>query len=61
MKYTRKNSQIITSLKDLKILAKRMTKLQEFAFDTETNTLRVYGKSITFSVSGKTSKTYIRA
>lgn len=52
MEYKRKNSQIITSLKDLKILAKRMTKLQEFAFDTETNTLRVYGDNKDFKLVG---------
>jgi DNA polymerase-1 len=44
--------QIVDSLPKLKRLCKKMTLLQEFAFDTETNTLKVLGYNKDFSLVG---------
>ena len=41
--YKRENSEIIRTVGQLKRLANRLEQVEEFAFDTETNTLRVYG------------------
>lgn len=46
------NRTYITSISQLKSLAHKMRGLQEFAFDTETNTLRVYADSDTFRLVG---------
>ena len=42
--------EIIDSVSKLKRLANKMKKLSEFAFDTETNTLRVYGENKNFKL-----------
>lgn len=47
-----KSRTYITSLPQLKALVKKMDKLEEFAYDTETNTLRVYGDSDHFRLVG---------
>lgn len=52
MKYERKKSEIIQSVGQLKRLARKMEAIQEFAFDTETNTLRVYGANSNFKLVG---------
>ena len=44
--------EIIDSLKKLKRLARNMKHLEEFAFDTETNTLKVLGPSKDFKLVG---------
>ena len=43
---------IIDTAGKLKTLAQKMSKLDEFAFDTETNTLRVYGYNKDFKGVG---------
>lgn len=48
----RVKSVIVDSVSKLKKLAKKMENLEEFAFDTETNTLRVLGPSKDFSIVG---------
>lgn len=48
----KKRYKIIESLDSLKALSKKMLKLEEFAFDTETNTLKVYGKNNNFKLVG---------
>lgn len=52
MTYEVKNSEIIRSVNRLKKLAKKMMVLEEFAFDTETNTLKVYGPNADFKLVG---------
>lgn len=47
-----KRKQVIRSLKQLNTLVKKMQTLEEFAFDTETNTLRVYSYSPEFKCVG---------
>ncbi|MBO8161074.1 MAG: hypothetical protein H0Z24_05510 [Thermosipho sp. (in: Bacteria)] len=47
-----KKYKIIRSESQLKKLAKRMRTLDEFAFDTETNTLKVYGLNKDFKLVG---------
>lgn len=46
------HSEVITDLYQLKLLAQRMMKVEEFAFDTETNTLRVMGDNKDFRIVG---------
>jgi DNA polymerase-1 len=46
----RKRYSIIDSLPKLKKLAVEMSKLEEFAFDTETNTLKVNGENSEFKI-----------
>lgn len=46
------NSEVITTVPQLKRLAKRMMLVEEFALDTETNTLRVLGDSKEFKLVG---------
>lgn len=48
----RVRSEIVDSLPKLKRLYSRMRKLEEFAFDTETNTLRVLGLNKNFRLVG---------
>lgn len=50
MKYERKKSEIIMTVGQLKRLANKMKSISEFAFDTETNTLRVYGANENFKL-----------
>lgn len=50
--YKIKNSKIITTVGGLKKLARKMDSLKEFAFDTETNTLRVFGANSNFKMVG---------
>ena len=45
-------SEIVDSLPKLKKLYSRMKRLEEFAFDTETNTLRVLGDNENFRLVG---------
>ena len=45
-------SEIVDSLSKLKKLYSRMKRLEEFAFDTETNTLRVLGQNSNFRLVG---------
>ena len=52
MKKEVKKSEIIWTLDQLKRLAKKMKHLEEFAYDTETNTLRVYGPNSNFKLVG---------
>lgn len=47
-----KRSEVIRTLPQLKRLARKMSSLREFAFDTETNTLRVYGENKNFKLVG---------
>ena len=47
-----KSRTYITNVKQLKSLVAKMDKLEEFAYDTETNTLRVYGDSDHFRLVG---------
>lgn len=47
-----KRKKVITDVYDLKRLARRMKGRSEFAFDTETNTLRVYGPNNKFKLVG---------
>lgn len=47
-----KHSEVIRTLPQLKRLYRKMMKLDEFAFDTETNTLRVYGPNKDFKLVG---------
>lgn len=47
-----KHSEVIRTLPQLKRLHRKMMKLDEFAFDTETNTLRVYGPNKDFKLVG---------
>lgn len=49
---TMKKKVIVDSKKKLAKLVKKMRQIQEFAFDTETNTLRVYGPNKDFSLVG---------
>lgn len=44
--------EIVNSLGAIKNLANKMSKLQEFAFDTETNSLRVQGKNSDLRIVG---------
>jgi len=48
----RKKSIVVDNVKKLKRLAKKMQDIQEFAFDTETNTLRVVGDNESFLCVG---------
>lgn len=48
----RKRSEIVDSLPKLQKLYSRMKRLEEFAFDTETNTLRVLGYNRYFRIAG---------
>ena len=48
----RETGEIITSLSALKRLVKKMRKLEEFAFDTETNTLKVLAANKDFRCVG---------
>lgn len=50
--YRRKNSKVIRTVGQLKKLADKMNKIEEFAYDTETNTLRVYGDNPNFKLVG---------
>lgn len=52
MKKEVKKSEIIWTLPQLQRLANKMSKLEEFAYDTETNTLRVYGPNSDFKCVG---------
>lgn len=52
MKYERKYSEIIRTESQLRRLAMKMRRLDEFAFDTETNTLRVHGLNSDFKLVG---------
>lgn len=52
MKKELKKSEIIWTIPQLQRLAKKMSKLEEFAYDTETNTLRVYGPNSDFKCVG---------
>lgn len=45
-------SEIIWTIPQLKRLANKMKQLEEFAFDTETNTLRVFGNNSQFKCVG---------
>lgn len=45
-------SKIVDSLSELRMLYSRMKKLEEFAFDTETNTLKVLGTNKDFRIVG---------
>lgn len=45
-------SEVVDSLPKLKRLARKMSKISEFAFDTETNTLRVVGLNNDFLLVG---------
>lgn len=47
-----KKSEVIRTPLQLSRLAKKMSKLEEFAYDTETNTLRVYGPNKDFKLVG---------
>ena len=44
--------EIVDSMKKLKRLSRKMSKLEEFAFDTETNTLKVLGLNKDFRLVG---------
>lgn len=44
--------EIVDSMKKLKRLSKKMSSLEEFAFDTETNTLKVLGLNNDFRLVG---------
>ena len=48
----RQKSEIVDTLPKLKRLAVLMSKVEEFAFDTETNTLRVLGPNVNFLLVG---------
>lgn len=48
----RKRSVVVDSVKKLRRLANKMQVIEEFAFDTETNTLRVTGDSEDFLCVG---------
>ena len=48
----RKNYKVIWTKKQLRHLANKMNKLEEVAFDTETNTLRVNGPNKEFKIIG---------
>ena len=48
----RKKSVVVDNVKKLKRLANKMQEIQEFAFDTETNTLRVVGANENFLCVG---------
>ena len=50
--YKRENSEIIRTVGQLKRLANRLEQVEEFAFDTETNTWRVYGDNSNFKLVG---------
>lgn len=52
MNYNIEKSEVIRTTSQLKRLARRMKALQEFAFDTETNTLRVYAQNKDFKLVG---------
>ena len=45
MSAERKYEELIETEKDLRRLARKMSEIEEFAFDTETDTLRVYGEN----------------
>lgn len=47
-----KRYEIVDSIKKLKRLARKMKRLEEFAFDTETNTLKVLGPCKDFKLVG---------
>lgn len=47
-----KHSEVVRTLPQLKGLYNKMMKVDEFAFDTETNTLRVYGDNKDFKLVG---------
>ena len=47
-----KNSEIITTLGQLRNLVNKMRRIEEFAFDTETNTLEVMGENSQFKLVG---------
>lgn len=48
----RKHSEIVDSIGKLKRLAKKLAMIDEWAFDTETNTLKVYGPNDDFKCVG---------
>ena len=48
----RKKSVVVDSVKKLRKLANKMQDIEEFAFDTETNTLRVVGDNEDFLCVG---------
>lgn len=50
--YKREHSEIITTIGQLKRLARKMESIEEFAFDTETNTLKVSGDNKDFKLVG---------
>lgn len=52
MKFSIKKYVIVDSVSKLISLCKKMVKVEEFAFDTETNTLRVLGKNDDFRLVG---------
>lgn len=52
MSYKIENSKVIRKVSQLKKLAMKMKGLQEFAYDTETNTLRVYAENKNFKLVG---------
>ena len=43
-----KQYEIVDNLRSLRKLSRKMMKISEFAFDTETNTLRVAGENSNF-------------
>ena len=47
-----KRAEVIMTESRLKALAKKMMKVDEFAYDTETNTLKVYGENSDFKLVG---------
>ena len=47
-----KKAEVIMTEKQLKRLAQKMMKVDEFAYDTETNTLKVYGANPDFKLVG---------
>lgn len=51
-KYQVKGYEIVTTKLQMKRLSKKLKTLEEFAFDTETNTLRVYGPNEDFILVG---------
>lgn len=52
MKLNERVDTLITTLPQLQLLSSRMRKLEEFAFDTETNTLKVRGANKNFKLVG---------
>ena len=47
-----KYKELIDTKSKLKRLCRKMSEIEEFAFDTETNSLRAYGENSDFSCVG---------